>query len=522
MFGNTRERIGISFVDDCLKIVQVRISPAEKRVTGVVKKDVRGTAEGEIPKIIRGLLSELGVKKPSAVFALSSSAVTTKNIEVPSIDPAEIKSIIDLQAGRHTPYSREEILIGYVNVGIFQKNYTKVLLVIVNRDQLLKQLRGFIEAGVRVEKVVFAPEATALFYAQVLKHKEGDKPVGIIDISRQATEFVVTWNRTVVTSRNLPVGMDALIKEGQPAQDKLIAELLKSIEVYQSEDIGPLPEQYLLTGDDAKLKDLQPVLQDKLKTAMGLSPYLDHITAAQPIILRIVSEYNDDSFLSVIAAGINFDEMRLDMTPEEILTQRQIEEKGKLVIFAAINGLIIFVLFCAIVSSKIYFREMYLNKLKADLEDKQKVVTVLDSVAQKTQILKDYTADRMMSLNIVRSLYKLVPEDMYLQSINLEENGTINIQGVSDSMSLVFNLVTSLGNYPQDNPLFKDVNLKSTSTKQERGKEVAVFEITMKLVSAPDEENKDKSENKGEKKNGADKATDKPAKGKNGEAKSKT
>jgi hypothetical protein len=47
-------------------------------------------------------------------------------------------------------------------------------------------------------------------------------------------------------------------------------------------------------------------------------------------------------------------------------------------------------------------------------------------------------------------------------------------------MSKVFSFVTAL----EASPLFEGVKTKSTSTKKERGKEVAAFEIIMKLTSA--------------------------------------
>jgi len=483
MFSKNKDYLAISSVDECLKFAHVRVTPTDKQIVGVVKKDLRGIAPEEWPGIAKALVSELGVSKPSAIYVLSASAVTTKNIEVPSIDPVEIKSIIDLQAGRHTPYSREEILIGYINIGVFQRNYTKVLLVIVNRDQILKQVNILMQAGIKIEKVVFAPEATALFYAQVMKIKTDDLPVGIIDVSHDTTDFMVEWNKTIVTSRSIPVGMDQLIKEGEAAREKLLAELGQSVEVYQNEDIGKPPSQYILTCDDAKLQELQPAFMDKLKTNINVVPFLDHMTASQPVMLKLVSEYNDDSFLSVITAGMMLDQLRLDLTPDEIRSQRAMEEKGRQIIMLAIYGLIILVLVCAISFSKIYFRSVYLDKLKKDYAVKQKVVKVLDNVAQKTRIIKDYTSDRLVTLDTVKTLYDLIPEEMYLQSITFEDNGSILIQGVSESMSRVFNLVTAL----EESPLFKSVKTKSTSTKQERGKDVAVFELSFRLESAPDE-----------------------------------
>lgn len=510
MFNKNKDYLTISLVDECMKFAHVRVTSTDKQIVGVVKKDVRGVAPEELPAVARSLVAELGLNKPSAICALSASAVTTKNIEVPSIDPAEIKSIIDLQAGRHTPYSREEILIGYINIGVFQRNYTKVLLVIVNRDQLLKQLNVMMQAGIRIDKVVFAPEATALFYAQVLKVKGDDLPVGIIDVSHDSTDFMVEWNKTIVTSRSIPVGMDHLIKDGDPARQKLLAELGQSVEVYQNEDIGKPPSQYLLSCDDAKLQELQPAFMEKLKTNINVMPYLDHMTASQPVMLKLVSEYNDDSFLSVIAAGMMSDELRLDLTPDEIRSQRAIEEKGKQIIVLAIYGLVILALVCAISFSKIYFRGLYLDKLKQDYAAKQRIVKVLDHVAQKTRIIKDYTSDRLVTLETVKTLYDLVPEEMYLQSITFEENGTISIQGVSESMSRVFNLVTAL----EDSPLFKGVKTKSTSTKQERGKDVAVFELGFRLESAPDEEVPEGEEGKDAAKaaKGKDKKADKAEK----------
>ncbi len=516
MFTKEKKYIGISFTDDCLKIAQLKVAGAQKSVIGVVKKDVHGVAPEEFPKITRALVTELGLSKPNAICALSPSIVTTKNIEVPSIDPAEIKSIIDLQAGRHTPYSREEILIGYITIGVFQRNYTKVLLVIVNREQILKQLGFMMQAGIRIEKVVFAPEAVALFYSQLLKVKAEDKPVGIIDISHDTTDFIIAWNKTIVTSRSIPVGIDHLIKEGVPAQEKLLAQLIQSVEVYQGEDIGDLPSQYLLTCDDAKLEQLQPLLQEKLKTGINVLPYLEHISAPQPVMLNLVSEYNDDSFLSVIAVGTMLDDLRLDLTPNEIRSQRAIEEKGKQIIFLGIYGLVILALVCAIFFSKIYFRGILLEKLKADYSQKQVDVLALDHVAQKTQIIKDYTVDRLVPLEVIKTLYQLISPEMYLQSINLEDNGAISIQGISESMARVFDFNTAL----VGSPLFKNVKIKSTSSKQERGKEMATFEITFRLASAPDEEEeKDPSTQakpgeKSEKKAGKETKEEKPAKDK--------
>ncbi|MBF0533362.1 MAG: hypothetical protein HQL23_09785, partial [Candidatus Omnitrophica bacterium] len=83
----------------------------------------------------------------------------------------EIKSIVSLQAGRHTPFSREEIQVGYIHIGVYKSNYTKILLVIANKNVIKQQLSVFDRAGLRVKRVLFSAEGIAAFYTAGLNLK---------------------------------------------------------------------------------------------------------------------------------------------------------------------------------------------------------------------------------------------------------------------------------------------------------------------------------------------------------------
>ncbi len=489
MFKKDKEYLGISLNEGVLKLAHVRLIGRNHKVVNVVKKDVREMSEDQIPSAVQAALAESGAKSCDAILSVPANLVTTKNIEIPSLDKEEIKSIIDLQAGRHTPYSREEILIGWVSIGVFQRNFTKVLLVIINRDVLKKQVDLLMSAGVRIERVLFAPEGIAGFYAQALGAKEEDPPAGVIDIASQVTNFCIEYNGTVATCRCIPVGLSHLIKEGQAAQDKLLEELANSVDAYQNEDVSSMPENYLLTSDDAKVKDLQTVLQERLKANVKVNPFLDQITADQPVMLKMVSEYSDESFLDVIAPTLTSGGVQVDLTPEEVVTQRQIEEKGRQVVKAAALAIILLFLTCGIFFSKIYFKGVLLDKLKDEYVQKRRAVIVLDRTAQRTRIIKDYINSRMVGLDVLSELYRLVPKEIYLQTILLDENGTINIQGVSESMSRVFNFVTAL----EESELFKGVKTRSTTAKKDRGKDVAAFDISFRLESAKDETEEEKA-----------------------------
>ncbi len=483
MFNKAKELLGIILTEDSLRMAQLQMTGGAKKVLQVFRQSVRQLSPEERLNVITKALEEFKVKKSQAFCVIPSGLVTTKNIEIPSLDPEEIRSIIDLQAGRHTPYSREEILIGYIKIDVFQRNYTKVLLLIIKHDIIKQQMEFYEQAGVRIVKVVFAPEAIAKFYGDALEAKEDDIPVGIINVTDNTTDFTIEFNRTVATYRNIPIGMRHLVKEGAAAREKLIEEIARSVEVYQNEDINKLPETYLLTSDDAKVKDLQGPLQEKLKATIKVMPYLDLIEAPQPVMLKLVSEYTDDSFLDLVAAGGALNDVQVDLTPDEVKVKRTIEEKGREVVKLGISVLSILVLICALFFGKIYFRGLSLDHLKESFVKYHRQVLALDSMAQKTRIVKGFVNSRMVPLQTLEEIYRLIPDEIYLENVTLNEEGHIVIRGISASMSRVFNFVSAL----EDSELFKAVKTTSTTAKKDRGKDAAAFEIAFRLESAADE-----------------------------------
>ena len=156
MFKKSGQCICIALNDENLKVVQLKGPKGNARVTQVVARSVSGVSEEELPKVIQSALGGFNVKGSQIIAIVPSGTVTTKNIEIPSVDDEEIKSIVNLQAGRHTPFSREEIQIGFINLGVHKTNFTKVLLTISNRNSVKKQLGVFEKAGLLVEKVFFS------------------------------------------------------------------------------------------------------------------------------------------------------------------------------------------------------------------------------------------------------------------------------------------------------------------------------------------------------------------------------
>ncbi len=105
------ERVCIDFSGDNFKFARLQSLSNKKEITDLVIKDIRNLSDSDISKVIRTSLNEAGAKGRNVICTISSHLVMSKNIEVPSRDPKEIQEIINLQSGRYTAYSREEIIL---------------------------------------------------------------------------------------------------------------------------------------------------------------------------------------------------------------------------------------------------------------------------------------------------------------------------------------------------------------------------------------------------------------------------
>src|SRR5258708_332156 len=162
MFGSDKKYLTIYINDGVIKVAQATSSGSlEKVARGSYTETPGGDEAAKALKFLLALFN----RQACVICVIPASAATAKNIEVPSIDPEEIKSIINLQASRHTPYSREEVLISYINLGMNASNNTRLMLVIVHRSMVKERVSILEGSGLDVDKIIFVPEAQARFYA---------------------------------------------------------------------------------------------------------------------------------------------------------------------------------------------------------------------------------------------------------------------------------------------------------------------------------------------------------------------
>ena len=467
-----KDVISVSLSGDNLKLAYAKVSPTRKELVDLVSYEIQGLSDEEITKSIRSSLDSLKLSAPEVIVTVPSHATIAKNIEIPSLDVREIREIVDLQAGRHTPYSREEIIIDYINIGAYRENYTKILLIIVTLSVIRRQIDILEQAGLRIEKVYFTPEVITHFSSSTVKSGQAQSVQTLIHVDAHFTDFINICKGEVIFVRSIPIGKQHLISERDRYQMRFIEEVKKSFETYQSEDIGSLPEEIILTGSVREDSELQDLLGKMLYMPVKFFSYLDHVPLASQELKKSLS-VGQDSFFDVIAPLINPARKYINLIPEEIKLRKKFEEKSKDLVAAGVYILTILAMLCLILISKIYFKASYLKNINDMYAPVIEASKRLEKDFSQMRLIKRELKDRHIAIEVLAELYDLIPTDVQLNGIKFSLQGRFSIEGNSRTMGMVFSFIGDM----EESELFKNVESKRTTKRKEEGEEIVDFEI---------------------------------------------
>ena len=472
----SRELVGVEFGNDVLKIVHLRVTLHHVEVVNILSRSISGLSEVDVSKIVKNAFDELKVKDPYIIDIIASPLVITKNIEIPSIDPQEIKEIISLQAGRHTPYAREEIISDYINIGNYKNMYTKILLVIVARQIVRRHFEIMGKAGLEIEKVFFAPEAVAHSATNILKLDTNTTPISIVHLDANYADFAVVFKSRLIFLRSIPIGSQYITSE-RAYQIKFAEELERSLEAYQGEDIEINPNTVVLTGAVTQDNALSGALTETLHLPVKVVSYYRNFTLSEGIINKINTE-KYTSFFTVIAPLLTESQLKMDFIPEEVRLNRMLAERARELIKTGILILAGLVILFSILMSKIYFKNAYLRKLNAKYKPINTEARGLEGNFTMVGLVKNYLSKRGYSLEVLAELYNIQPQELELSDIRFSDQTLkFNIRGSAESMPIVFQFVEKM----EKSKYFKDVKTKYTTNRREGVKDLTDFEIVATL-----------------------------------------
>ncbi len=473
-----KDIIGIDLSEDKLLISQLKYSRGKKEFVKLVHYSTEGMKEEDISRLLIKTINELKVKRPFIVSVIPLHLTITKNLEIPSLDAHEIKEIVDLQSGRQTAYSREEIIVDYINIGIYKQSYTKILLVIVARDAAKRQFNIIENAGFKVQNMVFAPEGITQICFESQNKELQNVPVGIVHVDSNFTDFIISLRGIPIFTRSIPIGAKHFTEDKAKAGTKFVEEIKSSIETYQSEDIDSAPQLITVTGAIEHVRELKAMLTATVLVTIQNIVYFDCLPLHQNC-RPIEALVQNVSFLNITSVFLTTRSLKVSLIPEEIKLKRVFEERTRQLVRMTVNFMIIMLLVGSFFISKAYFEGEYFKRLKEYNETIKAEARILERSMERIRIIKHYLKNRGYALQVIAALYDIVPKNIMLTSIKMDPQRNLNLKGTGRAMSDVFSFVSAL----ETSDYFSNVQTNYTTSRKQGGKDWADFGISCVLES---------------------------------------
>jgi Tfp pilus assembly PilM family ATPase len=436
-----------------------------------------GLTGEEITESIRNFIQTHSIAKDTQFVCIVPSCYAIyRNVEIPSVDKKEIDQIVDLQAGSHTPYPKNEIVIDYCRAGVVYERYSKIMLVIVKRDIILKRYELIKKAGCDIDEVCLAPEVEAKFLSEVLSSKE-NSPLGVLHIDIMFSDFIIIQGGLCLYVRSIPYGALSLKTDSEDSKKLLADEIKKTLESYQANSVAAMPSSIYVAAE----KILSESVVEALRGISGtdIKPF-DYTSLPENFgkVLGNTDTGFSTTFLPAVSAVFTKDKNKMSFIPADIRMQNHIKKSSQDAMRLGLFSIILFVLFCAVILTNIALKDLYYKRICSEYAEEEQQVKKLEDITMRIRVIKEFLISKGASLNVLSELYSSMPEEVYLSSIKYMREGTLSFTGTANSMSRIFSLVTELENSVS----FKDVKVDFTRSRRQAGQEVSDFGLTLIFV----------------------------------------
>jgi len=442
--------------------------------------DISSFSDDALETRLLELVKELKIDSRFLIISIPRHFITTRNLELPSENPQEIKEMIELQIGKQTPYTSDEVIKDYQILDSNVDGYSRVFLVIVHRDVVERHFKIAEAAGLKVQRVGFSSEGLLNWSHLVGKEKiAADKVHILIEIDSDTSDFEVILNNKLIFGRSIALGFSQLPGQIEQWQQKFIEAVNHSIYAYQNEVMGKEIDRIVISRPRLVGESLdKTVLEKEFGVSVEIIEHFRNISMTPEATALYDSLVRTDvSFAGLLGLALTFGEQKIDLVPQELQMGRAVKEKGKDLFFMGIFFMLILVAVSGVFLGRMYNKERYLSQLKVKLSQIQAKTRALNNQIRIIATIKDRIYTRGLVLNLIYEVHKAISPEIHLSSLSFDGKEELVIRGESNIMSEVFVFVNKL----EESAYFQNVKAKYATKRKVEEKEVTDFEILCPL-----------------------------------------
>jgi len=432
-----------------LKVLKCLIRPATKREFLGIELAVLApdSEDGKVIETINQIFKKLEYNNDPVILSLPRNYATCRNIKIPAQSKQEIDRIASLQSSRYLPYPSNELITGYQVISTDKDGYSLLNLTIVHKDIIERYIKIFNELKVPRLAIVLSSYGICNFY-NYINPKDHDS-VMVAEIDSNNVELVVISKNIMQFSRYFKLNRQ------QPNwENPFISEINKTRDAYLKELSIEAPKKIIIFGPKSTPGLLMEILNKESSFSAEAFSYSEKTNIPKNILEIVLG--SDCSLASLMGLGMQDTEESLNLLPsdmkEKIRRTLRFNERIR-------TGILIFtilVIWLLAVAKNLQNKQNYLNLLKAELNKIAKEAKPLEDIVKRFSLIESRSKKKPTILEILRELYKIIPEQVTLINFNYEENDQLTLRGQATELNTVFALVSQL----EKSAIFKNFNMK--------------------------------------------------------------
>lgn len=362
---------------DATGIAAVRVRQEDGGLSLLSHAALRGQwsdEDGSLEAALRAFAAEHLDPADAIYSVLPRYEITTRLLELPSQDDAEIDGMLHLNAEEHVPYAADELLIRHAR--LHSIGGESLVLAVFARNNVVDSHLALLQgAGLEPERILLS---TACLLSTVAATAPAEpERFAIAHLATGGLEVAVFNERKTVFMRgvSMPHGW-ALTEEGA-APDELMSELRASLSAYRRESLdGMGVDQIFISSDWAPLATICPEIEGETGKDCVAAEFLRGAVrngAAVPSTLPAV-------LLGGALSAAGKARFAIDLLPEHVRQSRQMTGLRVQFLRTAVLVLLMIILAGGLYVQRVWQYRAYINELEAQVE---KLAPQAEGVAEK-------------------------------------------------------------------------------------------------------------------------------------------
>lgn len=414
---------------DRIKIIQVTRDSSGICVTRLLVKTF-DTVDDEFMSNLSAEVRKLRLGNAPVIACLPRQVVNVRLFEVPSTEPDEIAGMVELQVGKQTPYSRDEIVADYRTMGAGRDGHTRIMLIMVQQGIMRQRFRILEEAGLNVESMSVSSEGMLNWYRSLQSVKAGKGGTVLLDVDTGCSDLSIIVKGQLVFTKSILVGANQLLEGPEKWKEKLAREVENSIEMYRGEAGGHASlDTILLSGASHRIEGLEADLGNRLKLEAHSTDCMQKVKLGDRLPDMQAAAFRGVSFTPLVGMAMDPDALEFSLVPESVRMRRNLETKARRLTTMGIGVIAVGVLLSVLTIILMHQKLGVVIDLRERLRETEANVAEVNRMSQTVETIMERLDSTRAPVNILLELCKVTPPLVMYDSILFENEGSLVLKG---------------------------------------------------------------------------------------------